>query len=106
MQESGASVSFVEYTARCGTESEHLEWQSYLYFVTRILVLFGTKFRYSCKRRQDEEGQQYDEGCHSRVGAHFLSHNAQHPPKETETLDACILMRGDASSDTATMLPN
>ena len=30
------------------------------------------------------------ETCHSRLGAHFLSHNAQRPTKETEILDACI----------------
>ena len=35
-----------------------LEWQSYLLFFTQILVLFGSKFKYSHKRRQDEEGKQ------------------------------------------------
>ena len=34
------------------------KWQSYLHFFTWILVLFGTKFQYSHKRRQDDEGKQ------------------------------------------------
>ena len=29
-------------------------------------------------------------GCHSRLGAHFLSHHALRTTQETETLDACI----------------
>ena len=29
-----------------------------LYFLTRMLVLYDTKFQYSRKRRQDEEGRQ------------------------------------------------
>jgi len=51
---------------------------------TRILLLLGTKFQYSRKRRQGEEGKQSDKG------AQLLSYNAQRPPKETEALDACI----------------
>ena len=35
-----------------------LEWQSYLHFFMGILVLFGTKFQYSNKMRQDDEGKQ------------------------------------------------
>ena len=35
-----------------------LEWQSYLYFLyANILVLFGSKFQYSRKRRQVKEGK-------------------------------------------------
>jgi len=32
-------------------------------FFTRILLLFGTRFHYSCKRRHDEEGKQSDEAA-------------------------------------------
>jgi len=54
-----------------------------------VLLLFGTKFQYSCKRRQDEEGKQSDKAAIRD----FLSHNTQHPTKETETLDACIVLK-------------
>ena len=37
---------------------------------------------YSRKRRKDEDGKQSDNA------AHFLSHNAQRPTKETEHLHA------------------
>ena len=45
-------------TVHCGTESEHQVLNDSHIFVssTGILLLFGTKFQYSCKRRQDEEG--------------------------------------------------
>ena len=55
------------------------------------ILLFGTKFQYSCKRRLDEERKQSDEA------AHFLFHNAQRPTKESETLDACIRRFGSGS---------
>ena len=60
-QASKVSISFVGHTAHCGTESEHQalngshNLSSFLY---TILVLFGTKFKYSRKRRQDDEGKQ------------------------------------------------
>ena len=46
----------------CGTESEHQVLNDSRIFVsfTGILLLFGTKFQYSCKRRQDEEGKHSD----------------------------------------------
>ena len=68
-----------------------LEWQSYLHFLyANILVLFAAKFQYSRKRRRDEEGKQSDKGCHSRVGAPFLSYNSLLPTEKTETLAACM----------------
>ena len=44
----------------CGTESEHHVLNDSHIFVsfTGILLLFGTKFQYSRKRRQDEEGKE------------------------------------------------
>ena len=46
----------------CGPESEHQVLNDSHIFVSfmGILLLFGTKFQYSCKRRQDEEGKQSD----------------------------------------------
>ena len=46
----------------CGTESEHQVLNDSHIFVsfTGILLLFGTKFQYSCKRRQDDEGKHSD----------------------------------------------
>ena len=58
-------------------------------FFTQILSLFGTKFQYSCKRIEDEEGKQSDAAA-IRDLVLTLSHNTQHPTKESETLDACI----------------
>ena len=55
-----------------------------------MLVLFGTEFQYSRKRRQDEEEKQSGEAVFSTVGAHFLSHKCAAAYRETETLDACI----------------
>ena len=50
------------HAVHCGTESEHQVLNDSHIFVsfTEILLLFGTKFQYSCKRRQDEEGKQSD----------------------------------------------
>jgi len=47
------------------TEGEHqvLNGSHILVFFTRILLLFGTKCHYSCKRRHDEEGKQSDEAA-------------------------------------------
>ena len=47
---------------QCGTESEHQVLNDSHIFVsfTEILLLFGTKFQYSCKRRQDEEAKHAD----------------------------------------------
>ena len=72
----------------CGTESEQQVLNDSHIFVsfTGILLLFGTKFQYSCKRRQDEEGKHSDKASIRDL----VSHNAQRPTKETETLDACI----------------
>ena len=86
MQAARVSVSFGGHTAHCGTESElqlSLRWQSYFHFFTRILVLFGTTFRYSRKRRQGEEGKQSGKADILTVGAHFLSHNALLPTEKT-----------------------
>ena len=49
----------------CGTESEHQVLNDSHIFVsfTGILLLFGTKFQYSCERRQDEEGKQSDQAA-------------------------------------------
>ena len=49
----------------CGTESEHhvLNGSHIFLSFTGILLLFGTKFQYSCKRRQDEEGKQSDKAA-------------------------------------------
>ena len=49
----------------CGTESEHQVLNDSHIFVsfTRILLLFGTEFQYSCKGRQDEEGKQSDKAA-------------------------------------------
>ena len=46
----------------CGTESKHQVLNDSHIFVsfTGILLLLGTKFQYSCKRRHDEEGEQSD----------------------------------------------
>ena len=48
------------YAAHPGTETEHQVLNGSHIFVsfTRTLVLFGTKFQYSRKMRQDEEGKQ------------------------------------------------
>ena len=48
-----------------GTESEHQVLNDSHIFVsfTGILLLFGTKFQYSRKRRQDEEGRQSDKAA-------------------------------------------
>ena len=51
-------ISFVGHTAHCGTESEH-QVLSGSHIFTQMLVLFGTKFQYSRKRRQDDEGEQF-----------------------------------------------
>ena len=90
---SRASVSFVGHTAHCGTERTESKsgmailssfpLREYWYY----LVL--SRFQYSCKRTQDNK-RKNPEGCHSRVGAHFLSHGAMQPTEKTETLDACI----------------
>ena len=52
-------------TVHCGTESEHQVLNDSHTFVsfTGILLLFGTKFQYSCKWRQDEEGKQSDKAA-------------------------------------------
>ena len=49
----------------CGTESQHQVLNDSHIFVsfTGILLLFGTKFQYSRKRRQDEEGHQSDKAA-------------------------------------------
>ena len=49
----------------CGTESEHQVLNGSHIFVsfTGILLLFGAKFQYSRKRRQDEEGKQYNKAA-------------------------------------------
>ena len=52
----------------------------------RILVSFGTKFQYSFKKRQDEEGKQSGKAVFSTVGAHFLSHNALLPTEKLKLL--------------------
>jgi len=48
------------YAARLGTESEHQVLNGSHIFVsfTQVLLLFGTKFQYSRKRRQDEDAKQ------------------------------------------------
>ena len=48
------------YAAYRGRESEHQVLNGSLIFVsfTRTPILFGSKFQYSGKRRQDEEGKQ------------------------------------------------
>ena len=48
------------YAAYRGRESEHQVLNGSLIFVsfTRTPILFGSKFQYSRKRRQDEEGKQ------------------------------------------------
>ena len=48
------------YAVHLGTESEHQVLNSSHIFVSikRVLLLFGTNFQYSSKRRQDEEGKQ------------------------------------------------
>ena len=51
-----------------------------------MLVLFGTEFQYSRKRRQDEEGKQSGEAVFSTVGAHFPSHNALLPTEKLKLL--------------------
>ena len=57
----------------------------------RTLILFGTKFQYSRKRRQDEEGKQSDKAAIRHLMLTFCpTTDAQHPTQETETLDACI----------------
>ena len=58
---------------------------------TRTLILFATKFQYSRKRRQDEEGKQFDKAAIRHLMLTFCpTTDAQHPTQETETLDACI----------------
>ena len=49
----------------CGTESEHQVFNDSHIFVsfTGILLLFGTKFQYLSKRRQDEEGKHSDKAA-------------------------------------------
>ena len=49
----------------CGSESEHqvLNGSHIVVSFTGILLLFGTKFQYSRKRRQDEEGKQSDKAA-------------------------------------------
>ena len=57
----------------------------------RTLILFGTKFQYSRKRRQDEEGKQSDKAAIRHLMLTFCpTTDAQHPTQDTETLDACI----------------
>ena len=59
-------VSFVGHTAHfCATESEHQVLNGSRIFISfaRILVLFGTKFQYSLKMRQDEERKQSDKAA-------------------------------------------
>ena len=51
--------------------------------------LILSRLQYSCKRTQDNK-RKNPEGCHSRIGAHFLSHSALQPTEKTENLDACI----------------
>ena len=70
------------------TEGEHQVLNGSHIF-TRILSLFGTKFQYSYKRIQDEEGKQSDAAA-IRDLVLTLSHNTLQPTKESETLDACI----------------
>ena len=64
IQASRVSVSFVGRCALWDRKwAPSLEWQPYLCLFTGILLLFGTKFQYSCKRRQDEEGKQSDKAA-------------------------------------------
>ena len=53
------------YAPHLGTESEHqvLNGSHIFVFFTRTLILFGTKFQYSRKRRQDEEGKQSEKAA-------------------------------------------
>ena len=53
------------YAAHPGKESEQQVLNGSHIFVsfTRTLILFGTKFQYSRKRRQDEEGKQSDKAA-------------------------------------------
>ena len=81
------NISFHSYTSiksfLCWTHSAlwdrkwapSLEWQSYsLHFFTWMLVLFSTKFQYSRKRRQDDEGKQSGEvGIQQLVLTFFLT---------------------------------
>ena len=54
------SFTFLWDAAHLGTESEHQVLNGHHIFVSimQVLLLFGTKFQYLCKRRQDEEGKQ------------------------------------------------
>ena len=56
---------------------------------TRTLILLGTTFQYSSKRRQDEERKQSDKAAIRDLLLTSFPH-AQHPTEETETLDASI----------------
>ena len=53
------------YAVHLETESEHqvLNGNHIFAYFTRILLLFGIKFQYSHKRRQDEEGKQSDKAA-------------------------------------------
>ena len=53
------------YAAHLGTESEHQVLNGSHIFVSfmRVLLLFGTKFQSSCKRREDEEGKLSNEAA-------------------------------------------
>ena len=53
------------YAANLETESEHHVLNGSHIFVsfTRTLLLFGTKFQYWRKRRQDEEEKQFDKAA-------------------------------------------
>ena len=53
------------YAADLGTKSEHQGLNDSHIFVsfTPLFFLLGTKFQYSCKRRQDEEGKQSDKAA-------------------------------------------
>ena len=57
--------SYINTGIKSFSESEHQVLNDSHIFVsfTGILLLFGTKFQYSCKRRQDEEGKQSDEAA-------------------------------------------
>ena len=82
----------------CGTESEHhvLNYSHIFVSFTGILILFGTKFQYSCKRRQDEEGKQFDKAAIRDLVLSFCpTMRSVQQTKETETLDACIRQQLD-----------
>ena len=97
------AIQALSFRFLCGTQcilEQKVSTKSWMAAISlsplcEILLLFGTKFQYSCKRRQDEEGKQ---SCKAAIRDWMLTfcptmHSVQQKKTWLETLDACIVFK-------------